>query len=1077
MASLTALLVFLPTLITTVHAAGAGGPEGVTPLNQGWLFGGEYTPGSEVPTFDDTSFQEVTIPHVVTPLGWNNFESDSWSKIWIYRRHFDLPKHSGGNSVRTFLDFDGVLTITSPSINGHALPTHEGGYLPFTYEITDYVKPTGNVLGVIVDARWSYINPQGSPDGPSSIDFMEPGGINRDVALRTVPSSFISDVFAKPVNVLKSSREVVVEYTIDSAKAPGRVNILSQLKDGNKILSKVTQTNTISESGNQTFALNISTPHVELWSPDSPKLYQVVTTLTVNGKESHRFTRNIGFREAVFTVDGFFLNGSRLKVFGLNRHQSFPYIGMSAPKRLQRRDAEMLKELNNNMVRATHYPQSPYFLDRCDELGIMVWQEVPGWQFVGNETWREHVLSDIREMIIRDRSRPSIIIWGVQINESPRAPVFYTKTKELARSLDGSRQSSGTSVSPQSLVDSVSEVFSYDDYSPGVDGNAYLQPPLTTVPYFVAECVGALVGPKFFRWIDNQHSQQVQSKLHAQVHDIAAGNNSYSGLLGWVGIDYDSLSGNVYKNVKRSGIIDSFRVYKPGASFYLTQGDPSTKARIEPAFYWDFGPVSPVTTLGQNATIWSNADTLEAYINEAHFATLHPDTVNFPHTAHPPFYLDTTKIDASKLPELRLDGYVSKKKATSRTFSGSTRGDGIKITLNDKELDADGIDTTLITFRAVDKYGNPRPYATGDVEVSVTGPGEWISQLVSLDVTANPSVVLAGQTSTLTVTLKNGAFSWTENGGVGGAAIRTLAGRPGTITVKVVHATLGQDSVKIKAIPSPGSLVARAGSPNLSNVELSLGPAVGWTVGSAESVSLNSVQAASTVHASWTVSPQAAGVFYQPPVVTASFKIHNQAAQKPFTVPVYAPLTIEQARNNIGVSNDSNVAVGNFDGLKNTYSTQALAAVGLERGAEFNAGGVTFKWPNVPVGTRDNMLSLGQTILVNGTGKTLGFVGASTNSYNGGVGTIFYTDGSSSRFTLEFGNYFNTQFLVNSVVVTTPYVNGATGQNHLKTGTLFYAGTPLAVGKTVLAVTLPLTNTIASVNPTAGLHIFSISIV
>ena len=124
----------------------------------------------------------------------------------------------------------------------------------------------------------------------------------------------------------------------------------------------------------------------------------------------------------------------------------------------------------------------------------------------------------------------------------------------------------------------------------------------------------------------------------------------------------------------------------------------------------------------------------------------------------------------------------------------------------------------------------------------------------------------------------------------------------------------------------------------------------------------------------------------------------------------------------------------------------------------------------MPSGSHDNVLSLGQAILVNGTGNTLGFIGASTKAYNGGVGTIFYTDGSSSQFTLEFGNYFNTQFLQNIAVVTTPYINSASGQNHQKTGTLFYSGTPLIAGKSVLAVTLPATNTITSVNPASGLH-------
>jgi hypothetical protein len=219
-----------------------------------------------------------------------------------------------------------------------------------------------------------------------------------------------------------------------------------------------------------------------------------------------------------------------------------------------------------------------------------------------------------------------------------------------------------------------------------------------------------------------------------------------------------------------------------------------------------------------------------------------------------------------------------------------------------------------------------------------------------------------------------------------------------------------------------------------------------------------------------------AGEWYQPPVVDAFFSIYNQAAQKSVYAPVYAPLTIDQARNNIGISNDSDVAIGNFDGSKNSYSAQALAAAGLEPGAQFQAGGVIFTWPNVPSGSPDNVVSLGQTILVNGSGSTLGFIGASTNAFNGGIGTIFYTDGSTSQFTLELGNYFDTQFLANTAVATTPYINGDTGQNNEHTGTIFYSGTPLISGKTVLAVTLPTTAEITSVNPTSATHIFCVAI-
>ena len=126
-----------------------------------------------------------------------------------------------------------------------------------------------------------------------------------------------------------------------------------------------------------------------------------------------------GFRQATFQTDGFHLNGQRLEIFGLNRHQLFPYTGMAASERLQRRDAELLRnELNCNMVRCSHYPQSPYFLDACDELGLMVWEEPPGWQYIGDAAFQAIVLQNVHDMVVRDRNRPSVIVWATRLNET-----------------------------------------------------------------------------------------------------------------------------------------------------------------------------------------------------------------------------------------------------------------------------------------------------------------------------------------------------------------------------------------------------------------------------------------------------------------------------------------------------------------------------------------------------------------------------------------------------------------------------------------------------------------------------------
>lgn len=137
-----------------------------------------------------------------------------------------------------------------------------------------------------------------------------------------------------------------------------------------------------------------------------------------------------------------------MKLIGLNRHQSWPYAGYAMPRRIQRKDARILKEeLGCNMVRTSHYPQSRHFLDACDELGLLVMEEIPGWQHIGDEAWKERSLKELEDMIIRDYNRPSIVLWGVRINESQDDHNFYERTNALAHSMDSGRQTGGTRIS------------------------------------------------------------------------------------------------------------------------------------------------------------------------------------------------------------------------------------------------------------------------------------------------------------------------------------------------------------------------------------------------------------------------------------------------------------------------------------------------------------------------------------------------------------------------------------------------------------------------------------------------------
>jgi beta-galactosidase len=743
--------------------------EKVFSLDPDWLFGGRWSPAAAQPAFDDSAFARITLPHTVAPLSWKNWQPDAWQNVWAYRKHFTLPPEFRGS--RIFLHFDRVMAAANVTINGHPLPQHLGGYLPFSYEVTELLREQ-NTLAVAVDARWLNVPPTGSPRGPRAVDYLLPGGITGSVSLRAVPHTFIRDVIARALNVLTPERKLEITCQLDGrSKAHGPDRIVAILRNGGRVMACTAQhfDDTRSDQELQLTLENLGS--IVLWNVERPQLYELEVTLFANEKPLHTQRTRIGFREARFELDGFYLNGRRLQLFGLNRHELYPYLGYAAPRRLLRRDAEILRhQFNCNIVRCSHYPQSSAFLDACDELGLMVWEEIPGWQYIGDAAWQECAVRDVEAMVRRDRNRPSVVIWGVRINESPNNPDLYRRTRALAKSLDPTRATSGT-MTPDSLktwrTEWDQDVFAFDDYHAETDGSVGILPPLPGVPYMLAETVGQ------FNYNDRTHFnakyrraadvalQQQQALRHAQAHSRAANYPRCAGVIAWCAFDYASLL-NADEAVKCPGIADVFRIPKLGASFYLAQADPKTRSVIEPNFYWDFGPATP-TGPGRHAAIFSNCDRLEVFISGKHHATLHPDRTGFPHIAYPPFFADL-ETDGAANPELRIDGYLGPKLALSRPFSSDRALDRLHLHAADAELIADGADATWLTFGAVDKFGALRSFVAGEVSLSLEGPGKIVGD--------NP-------------------FQTADTGGSGAVLLQTIAGRPGKVHITARHPRLG----------------------------------------------------------------------------------------------------------------------------------------------------------------------------------------------------------------------------------------------------------------------------------------------
>src|SRR5437763_4278733 len=374
-------LASLPKLTSFTFAQNASASSRrIYPLNHIWLFSEKNLPNATKAGFNDAAFKRVTIPHTNRMLPWHGFDDKEYEFVSVYRRHFRPPAELQGR--RVFIDFGGAMTASTVWINGQRLGEYRGGYTPFSFELTPHLNWRGdNVLAVEVDST----ERKDVPPFGNRIDYLTFGGIYRDVELRFVNPTFIENVFARPADVLSDAdRRVRVRCYLDETKSSGApLELYVDLLDRDLIATQLFEIKP-SRQSYYDFILN-NFGKVDLWKLDQPKLYTVRLRLKQGGQPIDQYETRIGFREANFTPEGFYLNGKHLKLRGLNRHQTFPYVGQAMPARVQKRDAWILrKELHCNIVRTSHYPQSPHFLDACDEYGLLVFEEIPGWIHIGN---------------------------------------------------------------------------------------------------------------------------------------------------------------------------------------------------------------------------------------------------------------------------------------------------------------------------------------------------------------------------------------------------------------------------------------------------------------------------------------------------------------------------------------------------------------------------------------------------------------------------------------------------------------------------------------------------------------------
>jgi beta-galactosidase len=408
-------------------------------LNRGWQFRSGPTGKAWLGGRGHAGSGTVNLPHC-----WNSQDAFQEGVEYhrgsgTYRLAFAIPDDLKNPAKGIWiLESEGFYGTGAVWLNRRKIADVDGEYLGFELDVTRAVREEKeNTLAVQLTNRCaSHVLP-----GIKMPDFLLYGGLSGRMRLRRVPLLRVKHDTVRIVtrDALGLSPSVTAQCSVHNdhdreMQFTARWTVADSA--GTEIASGTTpETAAPPSSVRELPQVAIDVPAPQLWSVDEPALYSMRCEIRCHGNLHDTHERRFGFREAEFRPNnGFFLNGERLELFGWNRHESMPGFGRALPIAIHLEDAALLKQTGCNIVRLSHYPQHPTFLDACDELGILVYAEIASWKSVRGGRWLKSALHQLERLIRRDRNRPSVILWGMG-NES-RSRRAYTEMRRLAMSLD-----------------------------------------------------------------------------------------------------------------------------------------------------------------------------------------------------------------------------------------------------------------------------------------------------------------------------------------------------------------------------------------------------------------------------------------------------------------------------------------------------------------------------------------------------------------------------------------------------------------------------------------------------------------
>ncbi len=705
---LRSALVALAAALSAVAAT----PSRISNFSTGWRYIPKDLPAAVASDFDDSSYEDVSVPHanIVTPH--ESFDPDMFRFVSHYRKRFRAGEELRGRRVA--LHFQGVMTTADVYLNGRRIGGHKGGYTGFTVELTGALNiGRENVVAVRVDSR---IQKEVPPEGADKMfGFYLFGGIQRDVELIVTDPVHIETVYYNTVAIHPTGEvhaQIGVRNDTHSARTL-RVRVRLVNSEGRE--QAWTGAPFTLDAGSATVSSVRLGPITEpkLWSPDQPNRYVAIAEVLSRDVMLDTERTWIGVRQIDWSnPDGQFrLNGTPLKLRGMNRHQTYAYIGGSAPNRLQRLDAQILKyQLGLNMVRGSHYPPDPQFLDECDRIGLLVMDEFPAWQYIGrSKEWQDNAVQAVREMIVRDRNHPSVILWGVRGNEaSPRENDdrdLYARTYALVSELDPTRPPCGARLSDTWHGKMVpEEVLTINDYSDWDPKNTWPQP-ITGKPWFISE----FGHPRQFPVWEGEGALLQFTKNWLRYLEGIYKDPTIAGGTGWAAFDYNSPEFNTPAAVTAHHCAnDIFRLRKGFSAWALGSQADAARAgyMVRILSYW--------RRPAEELLVASNADDVEVLVNGKPLGHAKPS--EFPHVPHPLF-----RFALESFAEGEVVARAFSHGELVATHSVRTPGKPVRLEMepDSEEVVADGADLTRVVVYATDENGTICPYEDRRISIQV----------------------------------------------------------------------------------------------------------------------------------------------------------------------------------------------------------------------------------------------------------------------------------------------------------------------------------------------------------------------